>query len=329
MIPLESKAVQTAIDQLRKAGGLVRTLKIIGTVVGASLAAAASWVGELDFAQAGAVETGMLIVGLVLVVFSSLALILLDQSTPEIIEENLNVLRESQRLRAELEYATFYQDHLLARITVSSQVNKLVEAAVIDGCKDISQASKFARSILGLFVERRQALFGIGDEYWNFGVYVFNHDKEKLVCIACRRDRKEDEDAEHREWEPGNGHVGLAFSRATEIIFADATVPELRPVLEATGDNHRAYDYNRYKSLASIPISTDGTRPLGVLIATSDRGGRFKSDRERTDDDWDNTSSLREVAESLAIILQMAHPSSNHGGQTHDSNHASGATSAT
>lgn len=324
MTQLESEAVRTAIDYLRKTGGLIRTLKIVGTVFGAGLVAAGPWVEGLDFTYAASVAAGMLFVGLLLVSMSSLALVFFDQPTPEIIEENLKVLREAQKLRAQLDYATFYQDHLLARITVNSQVNKLVEEAVSKGCTDITQAGEFAYSILSVFVERRQALFGIGDEYWNFGVYMFNADTNRLVCIACRRDRKEEEDANHREWEPGNGHVGLAFSRGVEIIFADATVPELRPVLEATGSNHREYDYNRYKSLASIPISTDGTRPLGVLIATSNRAGRFKSDGERTDDEWENAGSLREVAESLAIILKMAHSSRDHGGQIHDSDIAGG-----
>ncbi|MCU4651615.1 GAF domain-containing protein [Roseibacterium sp. SDUM158016] len=325
MSALESQAIATVLDRFRKYGGVVRTLKIAGTVIGASLVAASPWVGAQGFQSASNIESLMLFGGLFLAVLSSLALVFLDQTTPDLVAENIDILKENERLRAEILYANSYQDHLLARITVSSQVNKLVEEAVSEGCSTREQASKFAQSILGIFAERRQSLFGIGDEYWNFGVYVYDSHRKKLICIACRRDRKEDQEASHREWEPGNGHVGLAFSRGTEIIFADATVAELRPVLEATGENFREYDYTRYKSLASIPISSDGENPLGVLIATSDKAGRYKSDRERTDDDWENTGSLREVAESLAIILRMTHAANIHGGQTHDSDGAGGA----
>lgn len=168
--------------------------------------------------------------------------------------------------------------------------------------------------VLSIFAERRTALFGISDEYWNFSVYRYVSEEDGLVCIACRRDKKEDEDEEHRRWEPGEGHVGLSFSRATEIIFSDATKPELRPVLEAKGTNSRGYDSSRYVSLASMPISTDGSRPLGVLIATSDKLGRFKNDNERGERDWESADTLREVASNLAIIFQLIHAQSNDGG---------------
>ena len=311
---LESQAVASSIDYLRKAGRLIRLLKILGTVVGAALIAFSPLVGSQEFEQADAIETGMLVVGILLSAFSALALIFVDQTTPELILENLEVLKENEKLNSYLDEAYAYQDHLLARTTVNSQVRELVESAVIDGCDDLEAVGGFARSILSVFVERRLSLFGIGDEYWNFGVYFFDESQKRLVCIACRRETKEEEDRPHRSWEPGNGHVGLAFSRASEIIFADATVPELRPVLEAQGDNKRDDDAERYVSLASIPISTDGTKPLGVLIATSNKAGRFKSDQERSADDWENTDSLREVAASLAIIFQMIHASGKEGG---------------
>jgi hypothetical protein len=325
---MDSQAFSSAIQYLRKTGGLIRWMKIAGTVLGAGLIAASPWIGGQEFQQSEAVETGMLIVGLALSVLSSLALVFVDQTTPELLEENLQILRENQLLKDDLGYAYKYQDHLLARTTVNSQVRELVETAVVEGCDTIDQASRFARSILSIFVERRLSLFGIGDEYWNFGVYLYDADQDRLVCIACRRESKEEEEQQHRNWEPGNGHVGLAFSRAAEIIFADATTPELRPVLEAQGDNKRNDDTERYVSLASIPISTDGTKPLGVLIATSNTPGRFKSDQERTPDDWENTDTLREVAASLAIILQMIHASEKAGGSGNDRFRGSGASCA-
>lgn len=314
MTEFNSQAFAGAVSYLRKTGGTIRFLKIFGTVLGAALIASSPWVGSQDLARAAAIETGMLVVGLVLTVISSIILVYVDQTTPELIEENLLVLRDNEELLDSLESAYDYQDHLLARTTVNSQVRELVETAVVNGCENLEQASQFARSILSIFVERRLSLFGIGDEYWNFGVYYYQKNTDRLVCIACRRESIEEEDQEHRSWEPGSGHVGLAFSRSAEIIFADATVPELRPVLEAQGENTREYDADRYVSLASIPISTDGTHPLGVLIATSNAPGRFKNDQERTPDDWENADVLREVAASLAIILQMIHNSNKAGG---------------
>lgn len=325
MSEFNSNAFVSAVTYLQKAGGIVRVLKISGTVLGAALVAGSTWVGSQSFAQAATVETSMLVVGLVLSIFSSLALVFLDQTTPELIKENLDTLRHNEDLKEDLKAAYLYQDHLLARTTVNSQVRELVENAIVQGCTTLEQAQKFAESIISIFVERRLSLFGIGDEFWNFGVYLYDDKKDRLVCIACRRESPEEQKKEHRDWEPGNGHVGLAFARSAEIIFADATVPELRPVLEAQGENRREDDADRYVSLASIPISTDGTRPLGVLIATSDKAGRFKSDQERSPDDWENTDTLREVAASLAIILQMIHASNKAGGSDNGSNDEDGA----
>ena len=326
---LEAQSLASAIDYLRKAGRTIRLLKVFGSVIGAGLVAGSTWVGSQKFDQAAAIETGMLVVGLVLTVFSALALVCLDETTPELIRENLEIIEENTNLNNDLEQAYAYQDHLLARTTVNSQVRELVEAAVIDGCDDLVAVGRFAKSILSIFVERRLSLFGIGDEFWNFGVYFFDEQANRLVCIACKREAKEEEDKHHRSWEPGNGHVGLAFSRASEIIFADATVPELRPVLEAQGENKRDDDARRYVSLASIPISSDGTKPLGVLIATSNKAGRFKSDQERTPDDWENTDILREVAASLAIFFQMIHASGKTGGTANGGSNVGGAADAT
>lgn len=314
MRPLESKAFDGAVTYLRKAGRIINILKIVGTIFGAAIVAVSPFVDKWIGNDSSFIEVPVFIFGLVLTIVSSVALVFLDQTTPQLIKENLDIIRKNDELRASLREADKYLDHLLARTSVNSQVRELIEEAIVQKCGTLDQAKAFAHSIISIFAERRHSLFGIADEFWNFGVYYYDNEQNKLDCIACRREDKEEEETDHRAWDPGNGHVGLAFQRSSEIIFSDATVPELQPVLEARGENKRENDATRYVSLASIPITTDGTKPLGVLVATSDQAGRFKNDSERKPNDWENVDTLREVAANLAIILQMIQSSNNLGG---------------
>ncbi|MFZ3582617.1 hypothetical protein ACOI1H_10655, partial [Loktanella sp. DJP18] len=64
----------------------------------------------------------------------------------------------------------------------------------------------------------------------------------------------------------------------------------------------------------SMPISTDGDHPLGILIATSDRVGRYKNESERDDRDWEREDVLREVAAYLAILFKLIHDDQKSGG---------------
>ena len=298
---------RAAIHFLRKSGFALKAAKITGTVLGAGLVAASPWLGQKFGSVAPNLESISLWVGLVLTVVGSLVLVFADQIATDTLEENLRLSRDNLVLEDNLQFFNDFSSHLLSRVSLNTYVREVIETAVTEGCKDEEQLQKFSYAILGLLAERRHSLFEMGDEYWNFSVYRPDASSGRLICLACRRESPDDEKSEHRSWTPGEGHVGLAFLRGQEIIFSDATSDELKPVLSAKGEQLKQYDEQRYKSLASMPISTDGKQPLGILIATSDRVGRFKNESERSEDDWEREDVLREVAAYLAILFKLIH----------------------
>jgi hypothetical protein len=312
------KSNSHALSYLKKTSRVLKIAKVAGTVFGATLIAVNPWLSTQPWAAESSIPNTVLLIGITLTVFGSIVLIFVDETAPEILAENLELEAEKAKLTKRFLDYDRYQNHLLARLSVNAQVRELVETAVLEGENSYEMLARHASVIVSIFVERRNVLFGIGDEYWNFAVYRHDPTSDKLICIACRRENSEDEKADHREWARGEGHVGLCFDRATEIIFSDATKPELQSVLEASGSNERKYDSSRYVSLASIPISSDGDKPLGVLIATSNQSGRFKNDSERDEEEWENADTLRDVASSLAIIFQLIHCTNNRGDNQND-----------
>ncbi|MCV2891426.1 GAF domain-containing protein [Ruegeria aquimaris] len=144
----------------------------------------------------------------------------------------------------------------------------------------------------------------MNDDRWTFGLYVPEGDK--LVMRVTRRWSRESEEASHREWKPGEGHVGQAFKTKRELVCRDSTDPNVRGFLIATGQNERSYDSELYMSFASVPIMI-GTRPkpLGVLVATSDRRGRFAPSNNDDENGVlpDTVEPLRVAANVIATIL--------------------------
>ena len=191
---MTAKTLDHAVAFLRQTRTAIRIAKIAGTVVGAGLIALSRWIAELDTALAASLATAALAAGIALAAFGALLLIFVDQSSPEVLEENLRLTREAEAARGELEFYKGYQDHLLARVSIASSVRELFEAALAEQDRGPDAAARLAKTLLDFFAERRGVLFGIGDEYWNFSVYVHDPSRDKLICLACRRDRAEDEE---------------------------------------------------------------------------------------------------------------------------------------
>lgn len=312
--PSYDRNFRAALLYLQKSGRFVRISKVLGTVLGAALIALSPWITNTELENASTLSALALWIGLVLTVFGSLILVFADATTPEVLSENLELSRKAEVDEAAFLFLEKFIDHQLTRVSLNSYLRELIEAAVTDGCQSLDDLEKYSDAILGLIVARKASLFDIDDEEWNFAIYHFDKNTKELICLACRRATEVTDVHVHRSWAVGEGHVGLAFSRSNELIFSDATREELRPVIGAKGANERDYDESRYKSLASMPISTDGEQPLGILIATSDRVGRFKNEAERDDRDWEREDVLREVAAYLAILFKLIHNEDDHGG---------------
>ena len=303
----QQKHFRAALTYLRRSNRVIKLIKIVATAGGAALLAFSSWKLSEGSGQAPVYVHVLFWIGLIVTVLGSLILTFLDDTTADILADNLKLSTDKDTLVDNIDYADEFVDYLLKRVSLNSQIREILETAVTDGVGADPKLDGFLQSILGLLVERKLKLFGIEDESWNFAVYVYDRAGDNLVCRACMRSTELADDYEHRVWPNGDGHVGLTFDRGRELIFADATRDELKPVIGAKGENVRDEDDELYKSLAAIPISANGKDVAGILIATSSTIGRFKTEADRDEKDWDREDVLREVAAQLAIIFELHH----------------------
>lgn len=191
-----------------------------------------------------------------------------------------NLDAENSRQRQELV-------QLSAHINCLSVAARAVESTIVTVASR-DRLEEIAKQLLDDLADQRSQLFGVeDDEQWNFAIYV--HDAGQLRCLKHRRNFGGDAP---RSWAVGSGHVGLAFHRDGELVTDDVASQE---VFQGTGEQFRSYDKLRYRGVASIciPDVTDD-HPIGILVATSSRVGRFSPV---------NVQPLRDLAQSLGAIL--------------------------
>ncbi len=100
-----------------------------------------------------------------------------------------------------------------------------------------------------------------------------------------------------RNWRVGHGFAGAAYDRDREIVLADAQTPSVLAMLNVPEGMLRTDDAIKYRSVAAVPIRVAGLeKPWGVVIATSDKPGRF--------DPSDNTEGALS-AEAIRIFAGM------------------------
>lgn len=130
---------------------------------------------------------------------------------------------------------------------------------------------------LDSLVDLRSRLFEMTPkEQYNFCVYEYDVAKNKLECVSVRRAWGR---ADHspRSWEPGRGHVGAAFQRQARIVYPDCNLPDIARQLAEAGDMSEA-DRKRYVSVAAAPCFGATGDIVGVVVATSNKVGRFSYD---------------------------------------------------
>jgi GAF domain-containing protein len=158
--------------------------------------------------------------------------------------------------------------------------------------------------MLDVMVSDKAVLFGIDSDRWNFAIYVYDPSAGALDCAACRRPIRAEEEAQHRSWKPGEGHVGIAFQTEREIVAGDTSEPEAQALFDAPDQLRRDDDRGRYRSIASIPIRLAGEKPIGILVATSDVAKRFRLQDRTEDTVQDPVEPLRVLANALALVIK-------------------------
>jgi hypothetical protein len=214
-----------------------------------------------------------------------------DEHAALVFQKFAHETQKSSELQSEIERQGVELIQLSAHISCLSVAARAVESALLAAAPVRAGLEEAAKQLLETIADQRSQLFGIRDEeQWNFAIYL--RSGSLLTCLCHRRNFGQPGDVA-RAWPIGVGHVGLAYQRDGELVNDDVASEE---VFQGKGDLNRDYDRTRYRGTASIciPDVNDGGPPIGVLVATSSRVGRYNQA---------NVQPLRDLAQSIGAIL--------------------------
>jgi hypothetical protein len=282
-----------------------RRLKLWLTVGGALLAGTAGAAANLLDQQWRWPLYAVQIIGLLMVAAGAALIEYLDENTAEAIDRAGDLARTVEQRDAEL--ASLEEDYSFSvRLqAVAVLLRGIVDEVAASGPGSLDTQRGRLGSMLDLIVADRVSLFGMDVDRFNFAIYIYEEATQVLNCVACRRPHRMEEDADHRSWEPGEGHVGMAFQGKREYIAEDTSKPDARQIFDAPEPKRRPDDLERYRSIASIPIRLGNGDPVGVLVATSDVAGRFYLPNEGIDPARDPVEPLRVLAREVALIFEL------------------------
>lgn len=298
------------MEALRTSANLRKSLQVIGPIIGTSIAgllqlaskfSPESWITGLNIGSAS-------IAVFVIVIATLLAIT--DRSGPEALREAYSsselvkqLQMEHASARVDVEKAAIEFSALTTLYVTSSALREFIQPVISEGPGDVGAQSARLSALIDILLSNKQELFGISDERWNFSIYLIDEEGNSLRCAACRRRDRADEVAEHRTWPVGIGQIGLAFRDQVEVVVGDVQNPEFEAYFRAPPSLYRADDGDRYRSIAAVPISANGIRARGVVIATSDVPGRFVPSSAKAIGERDTVEPLRVLAGTLVILL--------------------------
>ncbi len=191
-------------------------------------------------------------------------------------------------------------DRLALQASYSSSVRSAILSFARQNISDIEGLEKAINDLASPLYLEGEFIFDIGpSEAWSFAVYLFSESRDILMPIWRRKSQnhKSPKGDLGREWGRGEGHVGKAFVDQRVIITGDAQHPDAEPFSAVPPTKEKGYDRALYRSFASVPIGpllAEDDRPYGVLVATSDRVGRFGRD---------NSGMLIQISGAVASLL--------------------------
>lgn len=226
--------------------------------------------------------------------------ILVPQSAAQLYFESLTIDEENAELRRAL--AGYTRLATVGQLTSSTALSWLIGLGEYSLKRPISPPGlrEAVSEVVDAIVDNRDELFGVEEnrELWNFAVYLWCPRKMRLFQLYRVKSPNHPAGPIGRSFAMGQGHVGKAFSDRSAKITADSGQPDVRNLMDAAPDLTRPYDAQLYVSYASIPIgdSENDGKPLGVLVATSNRVGRF---------DTLNAVPLRLCAQVIATLMKV------------------------
>jgi hypothetical protein len=291
---------------LKRAARWRRLLKI-GLVIGGALIAGAAGTGAnlLDPRwrwQYYAVQ----LIGLIMVFAGATLVEFLDEGAAEAISR-ANELADAVEAR-DSAIASLEQDfrYFTTLYSIAMALREMIEGLIAAGPGSEDTQERRLGAMLDVVVADRSILFGMDSDRYNFAIYLYEPAVQRLDCVACRRPIRVEEEARHRSWEPGEGHVGLAFQIGREIVAPDTSDPAAQALFDAPAGKRRDNDRERYRSIASLPIRLAGEEAYGVLVATSDVPERFHLPEIGDKAARDPVEPLRILANALAMAIKAA-----------------------
>ena len=244
-------------------------------------------------------------IGLVMVFMGGVLMELIDESAADAINCANDLIEIA--MQREKDISSLEQDfQWFTRLySTAGALRDIVEGVVIHGPGSLEEQRSRFGNMLDVVVAEKAILFGIESDRWNFALYLYDPPTEELNCVACRRPIRAEEEAAHRPWKPGQGHVGAAFQMQREIVAGDTSAAEARLLFDSPDASQRDSDRRRYRSIASLPIRLAGEPIVGILVATSDVPQRFRI-RQRDEAAMDPVEPLRILASALAFTMKSA-----------------------
>lgn len=184
----------------------------------------------------------------------------------------------------------------------ASACSTLIERKCRNETLDEAALIESIREFLAATDPNADALFGF-DRRERWGLTVYRHDSasNKLRHVArIASSNHPRRNHEGRSWNVGDGHVGRAWVGREPLLASDATNPDVKSAYPVPADIAKPDDDELYRSYVSAPIGGEknGPPPFGVLVATSDRIGRF---------DRPAIQPIEFGAKSLAVLFHLRH----------------------
>lgn len=212
---------------------------------------------------------------------------------PEIYVE----LEQAENQVSELEKTTRFLSVLQEQALV---LGALVREHVKEGNHKPEHLKESISEICSLIIENRGNLFDFdASELWSMSVYIYCKGDNVLRAVWRQKHEKHPSSSIGRDWEPGQGHVGIAWAQGEGKICPDISAPGVWEMFSPT-ETKRNYDRRTYASFVSEPIGPLGgnKHPYGVLIAASSKPGRF---------DIASSLPLRHAASAIASLIYLAY----------------------
>ncbi|MEH3045699.1 GAF domain-containing protein [Sphingomonas adhaesiva] len=277
--------MRRGLSFIRRARRFQAAINVICVMGGASLAGVG---GAMDGGLMPDTGNGLLTVkglcvwfGLGLVFVGGVILLLLQDEAPALLARAAALESEAQRhldvrdaLHARLDSLAQLDLKRLALIDANRSMREALENALLIPAADVPRSLQAM-----LEAARRFTLASIGfgiDEQW--AISIFQVKGDRLVRIAAIRADQLPPAHAARSWARHEGFVGEAWGRDREMIIADSAESGITEAYPVPAPLRRAYDAERYRSMAAIPVRLGSTGIWGVVAASTSCPERFKRD---------------------------------------------------